>query len=63
MEPSLAHWRSGTKVGQGGERPGRPDSLCPPHRASSAICEQCVKRKTQHSISLSARRHLPSSAA
>lgn len=23
MEPSLAHWRSGTKVGQGGERPGR----------------------------------------
>lgn len=23
MEPSLAHWRSGTKVGQGGVRPGR----------------------------------------
>lgn len=22
MEPSLVHWRSGTKVGQGGERPG-----------------------------------------
>lgn len=23
MERSLAHWRSCTKVGQGGERPGR----------------------------------------
>lgn len=46
MELSLAHWCRSSKVGQGRKRPGRDDSLCPPHRASSAICEQCVKHKT-----------------
>ena len=30
----------------GRSAPRSADSLCPPHHASSAICEQCVKRKT-----------------
>ena len=30
----------------GRSAPRSVDSLCPPHRASSAICEQCVKLKT-----------------
>lgn len=35
MEASLAHWRSGTKVGQGGVRPGR-QTVCV-HRAMPAL--------------------------
>lgn len=46
MEPSLTHWHNATKVGQGRRAPRLAGSLCPLHHASSAICEQCVKRKT-----------------
>ncbi len=35
MEPSLAHWRSGTKVGQGGVHPGR-QTVCV-HRTMPAL--------------------------
>lgn len=46
-ERSLARWHSHMYQGRVGRSTHRSaHSLCPPHHASSAICEQCVKSKT-----------------
>lgn len=44
---SLARWHSHMYQGRvGRSTPRSAHSLCPLHHASSAICEQCVKSKT-----------------
>lgn len=49
MEPSLAHRRSGTKVGQGGERPGR-QTVCGrcTMPALQSVCSALSAKQTLH---------------